>query len=250
MRNVSCVLLILLAGGVLSGGTARAFAGDALDQWMMLAEAPGEDGDSVRESVDRPLRLEDFTVREGVIVWRAPRKVPRKFWTGAGVAFLEHETGHVLTNLLVGSTPRVQSVHYGPIPFFTWEPDHKLNDRDHYLTASAGFTAQHIVDEWILTRHPRLKDERDPYLKGMLTFSYWLSVGYGLNAFIGGGPEKRDTKGMADAARMSEATMGVLVMAPALLDAYRYNHPEARWARRASRAAKVLTVALALRCHH
>jgi len=83
----------------------------------------------------------------------------------------------------------------------------------------------------------------------MLAFNYWLTVGYGANAFFGGGPPRRDTKGMADTARLPEAVIGALILTPALLDAYRYHHPEARWPRRASRTAKVLLLVLALRAH-
>lgn len=243
-RWISCLLAVV--GGFTSGGKF-VHAEDPLEGRVVFTAQAGAADKKSPVAVTHPsLQLKDFVVGDPR-VWRIPGRSGHDFWGGAGVAFLGHETGHLVTNLLIGSTPRLESVHYGFVPFFTWEPDHKLSDRNHYLTASGGFNAQHLCDEWILTRHPRLKDENNPYFKGMLTFSYWLSVGYGLNALTGGGPDKRDTKGMADAARVSEALIGVLVLSPALLDAYRYNHPGARWARRASRAVKLLTLGLAVR---
>jgi len=244
-QSVLCLLAVV---GVSIVGRGVVQAEDVLDGRVVFAavSVKTNSSESKSSSAHRSLRLKDFMVGD-LEVWRAPGKFGHDFWGGAGAAFLGHETGHLLTNLLVGSTPRIQSVHYGFLPFFTWEPDHKLCDRNHYLTASGGFNAQHLFDEWILTHHPHLKDENNPYFKGMLTFSYWLSIGYGLNAFTGNGPDKRDTKGMAEAARISEGLIGVLVLTPALLDAYRYNHPDARWARNASRAVKLLTIGLAVR---
>jgi hypothetical protein len=229
---------------------------------MIAADAGAAQGSSTQGELPtagldgRKLRLADYIVSHPALSLHAPSGTRGPFFLGVLTGLVGHETGHYLANLLVGSTPRAESVHYGSIPFFTWEPDHLLTDREHCLTASAGFNAQNLVNEFLLgthgvraRTHPNLKDSDDAYLKGMLAFNYWLTVGYAANAFLRGGPPRRDTKGMADALRLPESVVGALILTPALLDAYRYNHPEARWPRRTSRATKILLLVLALRAH-
>ena len=41
-----------------------------------------------------------------------------------------------------------------------------------------------------------------------------------------------------------EPVIGLIVLAPAALDGYRYLHPDAKWAKWASRGAKIAAVAL------
>lgn len=171
---------------------------------------------------------------------------PGKFFQGAFVALLGHEAGHYVANWSIGSHPYIKSVNYGPIPFFTIEPNRTLNKREHYITASAGFTGQHIVNEWLLTRHPNLKDEDKPFLKGLAAFNFWLTVGYAATAFAGTGPDERDTKGMADSIGWNEPYIGALILVPTALDTYRYKHPDAKWAKTASRVSKLAIVLLAL----
>lgn len=181
-----------------------------------------------------------------------PRKLgrwagnPAKFFQGAFVALAGHEMGHVIANFAVGADPYLKSVNYGPIPFFTIEPGRKLNNREHYITASAGFNSQHIINEWLLTEHPNLKDEDEPFLRGMAGFNFWLTVGYAATAFAGTGPPERDTKGMADSLGWNERWVGVMILVPTALDTYRYKHPDAKWAVTASRASKLLIIGLAL----
>jgi len=43
-----------------------------------------------------------------------------------------------------------------------------------------------------------------------------------------------------------EPVIGLLVLAPAALDGYRYLHPHATWAKWASRSAKIVGVALTI----
>lgn len=168
-----------------------------------------------------------------------------KFFMGAFVGFAGHETGHVIANYAVGSDPYLKSVNYGPIPFFTIEPGRPLTNREHYITASAGFNAQHIINEWILTRHPNLKDEDEPYLKGITAFNFWLTAGYAATAFAGTGPNERDTKGMADSLGWNERWIGAIILVPTALDTYRYKHPDAKWAKTVSRLSKIAIIALA-----
>ncbi len=165
---------------------------------------------------------------------------PAKFLTGAFVGFLGHESGHLIANYAQGTRPYFKRVDFGFLPFFTIEPGHLLTNRQHYLTASAGFDAQFLTSEWLLTTHPNLRDEDEPFLKGMANFNFWLGVGYAATAFAGFGPKERDTRGMADSLGWSEGVVGGLVLAPTVLDYYRYRHPECKWARTLSRIAKVL----------
>jgi hypothetical protein len=169
---------------------------------------------------------------------------PRRFFTGAFVSFLGHETGHAIANYALDTDPYLKGVEFSFIPFFTIQPGRKLSKREHYITASAGFNAQHAINEWLLTEHPNLQDEDEPFLKGMATFSFWLGVGYAASAFAGYGPQERDTKGMADSLGWSEDSVAALVLAPTLLDAYRYRHPGCKWARGASRLMKLAVVGL------
>lgn len=171
---------------------------------------------------------------------------PGKFFQGAFVALLGHEAGHYVANWSIGSHPYIKPVNYGPIPFFTIEPDRALTKREHYITASAGFTGQHIVNEWLLTKHPNLKDEDEPFLKGIAAFNFWLTVGYAATAFAGTGPDERDTKGMADSLGWNEPYVGALILVPTALDTYRYKHPDAEWAKTASRLSKLAVILLAL----
>jgi hypothetical protein len=56
-----------------------------------------------------------------------------------------------------------------------------------------------------------------------------------------------DTRAMADAIRTSQPLIGGLVIAPALLDGYRYFEPDARWAKWASRVMKAGMLLLILK---
>lgn len=169
---------------------------------------------------------------------------PTRFFEGALAAFVGHESGHFIANYSVGSDPYLRGVHYGPIPFFTIEPGRYLDRHEHYITASAGFNAQNLIDEWLLTSHPNLSKEDDPFLKGIASFNFWLSVGYAATAFAGAGPDERDTKGMADALGWNEKWVGAMILVPAALDTYRYKHPDSKWAVTASRLSKLFIIGL------
>ena len=170
---------------------------------------------------------------------------PGKFFEGAFAAFFGHESGHLIANYSLGTDPYLRGVHYGPIPFFTIEPGRLLNPHEHYITASAGFNAQNIIDEWLLTSHPKLSSENQPFLKGLASFNFWLFVGYAASAFTETGPNQRDTKGMADALGWNERWVGAMILVPAALDTYRYKHPDSKWAVWASRASKLAMISLA-----
>lgn len=174
---------------------------------------------------------------------------PTKFFEGAFVGFLGHETGHLITNTAMNTDLYLMPVHYGPVPFFTIQPGRLLTRHEHYITASAGFNATNIIDEWLLTPHPRLSQENKPLLKGTASFNFWVNVGYAATAFAGTGPNERDTKGMADALGWSEWEVGAMILVPTGLDTYRYKRPDAKWAATLSRIAKLYMIFLAVNAH-
>jgi hypothetical protein len=61
------------------------------------------------------------------------------------------------------------------------------------------------------------------------------------------GPPERDTRGIAASARVDERWVGALVLAPAVLDAWRYYHPDAKWAVWTSRGVKLGMILLVVR---
>ena len=170
-----------------------------------------------------------------------------KFVLGAALAFGGHESGHVVSDLAFGAHPYLDKVHFGPIPFFAVAQRNPVTPRQEFIISSAGFWVQGITNEWILTAHPQLREEHHPLMKGMFAFNILLSLGYGVGALFEVGPTERDPRSMAAASRVAEPLIGVMVLAPALLDAYRYSHPGKRWPAWASRLVKLGSVALTLR---
>jgi hypothetical protein len=81
----------------------------------------------------------------------------------------------------------------------------------------------------------------------LLTFHVITSLVYAGAAFGNTGPVERDTRGMAESLGIKERWVGVLILAPAVLDTYRYFHPDARWAAWSSRGVKMGSVALVLK---
>jgi hypothetical protein len=123
----------------------------------------------------------------------------------------------------------------------------ELSPRREFVVSSAGFWVQEATNEWLLTRRPQLRHEHAPFAKGAFAFNVLTSVGYALVAFARAGPTERDTRGMASSIRVDEPWIGTVVVAPAVLDAYRYFNPESRWAKWTSRAVKIGSVLLVLR---
>ena len=99
----------------------------------------------------------------------------------------------------------------------------------------------------MLTKRPRLRSERAPVAKGLLAFNVLNSAGYAFVAFARAGPFERDTRGMAESIGIDERAIGAIVLAPALLDAYRYFNRGSRWASWTSRATKAGSVLLVLK---
>jgi len=170
-----------------------------------------------------------------------------KLVAGAAVALGAHEGAHLLFDALFDVRPRVKQVSFAGIPFFAIAHRPDLSPRREFTVSSAGFWAQHGISEWLLTDHPALRHERAPFAKGLLTFNLLASTAYAGAAFAKVGPSERDTRGMAMASGIDERWIGALILAPAVLDAYRYFRPGADWARWSSRAIKAGAVLLVAR---
>jgi len=167
-----------------------------------------------------------------------------KFLAGGALGLALHESGHLLFDAIFDANPRVTGVHFGPFPFFAITHRGDLSPRREFTVSSAGFWVQEATNEWLLSRPHALKDDHAPLAKGLLAFNILNSVGYALVAFAKAGPFERDTRGMAAAIGVDERAIGGVILTPAVLDAWRYLHPEARWAVWASRAAKIGSVVL------
>jgi hypothetical protein len=171
------------------------------------------------------------------------------FLAGAATALVAHEAGHLAFDLMFDAAPGFRRVEFGAIPFFA-VTHRDVSRRREFAISSGGFWVQHAIDEWLLTSRPRLRDDRAAFAKGVLAFNVLSSVAYAGAAFARAGPDERDTRGMAESLGrhgVNERWIGVMVLAPAALDAYRYYAPGSRWAIWASRAAKVGVVLLVLR---
>lgn len=171
------------------------------------------------------------------------------FLGGAATALAAHEAAHLAFDFGFGANPRLARVDYGGIPFFAITHD-PVSRRREYLISSAGFSAQHAINEWVLTTRPGLRHDDAPFVKGAIAFNVLASVAYAGAAFSRTGPPERDTRGMAaslGAGGVNERWIGAMVLAPALLDGYRYFVPDSRWAPWVSRAAKIGLVVLVLR---
>jgi hypothetical protein len=152
-----------------------------------------------------------------------------------------------LFDLIFDAGPGLRRVEFGGIPFFALTHRSGLSARREFTISSAGFWAQHAGNEWLLTTRPRLREERAPFLKGMFAFNLLASVAYSGVAFAREGPFERDTRGMATSLGADERWIGALVLAPAVLDAWRYFDPDAKIPVWISRGVKVGAVVLVIK---
>lgn len=167
---------------------------------------------------------------------------------GAVSGLVVHESGHVTASVIFGANPGTKPIHYAGIPFFavTHEP---VTRQKEFVISSAGFWMQHAGSEWLLSTRPNLRHESAPFLKGVLVFNIATSVMYAGAAIGKLGPPERDPLGMANSLGRKgwpEPAVGALILAPALLDGYRYLKPDQRWAAWASRGVKAAFIALTL----
>jgi hypothetical protein len=173
---------------------------------------------------------------------------------GALSAFVLHESGHLVANLMLGNVPKFSGTRvFGFIPFVVILPrigcagDHctKHNGETFgpgrngvFFIATAGFHVQNVTDEVLLTLHPDLMARDAPFQKGMLAFNVFLSTMYAVGAYTGLEDPHGDLAGAARRSGFHEAWLATVVLAPAVLDTYRYFVPSSRWAPWASRASK------------
>ncbi len=195
------------------------------------------------------LCAQETAPRERTATAEEPSKVvaAAKFVAGGALGLLAHELGHLVFNLAFDTDPRLRSVEFHGIPFFAIAHRPDVSRRQEFVISSAGFWVQHAGSEWLLTRRPGLRGERAPVAKGVLAFNVLASAAYAGAAMARTGPPERDTRGIAVTARTDERLVGVLVLTPAVLDAWRYYRPESRWLAWASRAAKIGLVLLIVR---
>jgi hypothetical protein len=170
-----------------------------------------------------------------------------KVLLGGAAGLVLHETGHLVADWAFEEKVVVRKVNYKGIPFFALSHANNLSPRREFVVSSAGFWSQYLYSEQILTHHPALRHEESPVRKGMLTFHVATLLMYSGAAFGKTGPVERDTRGIAESLKINERWLGALLLAPALLDTYRYFHPDARWAAWTSRGVKMGSVALVLK---
>ncbi len=167
-----------------------------------------------------------------------------KFVGGAAAGFVTHEAGHVVFDVVFDADPGVKRVSFGGVPFFAITHKSGLPPSEEYTISSAGFWVQHATSERILTARPDLRTRHAPFLKGWLAWNVLASGAYSVAAFARIGPPERDTRGIAASLSIPEPWVGVMILAPAALDTWRYFHPNSRWARWSSRAIKAGLVVL------
>jgi hypothetical protein len=169
------------------------------------------------------------------------------FLGGGLVGLAAHESGHLLFDTIFDAHATLKAVSFHGVPFFAITHDSGLTPRKEFVIDSAGFWVQEATNEIILSKRPNLRRESAPFTKGVVAFNVLASFAYAGTAFARTGPAERDTRGMAEALGWKEPYVGVLILVPAVLDAVRYFHPEARWAVWGSRASKTFSVVLVLK---
>jgi hypothetical protein len=169
------------------------------------------------------------------------------FLAGGATGLAAHESGHLLFDAIFGAHATIKGVSFHGVPFFAITHDSGLPARQEFVIDSAGFWVQEGTNEWILSKRPDLRHESAPFTKGVVAFNVLASFAYAGAAFARTGPYERDTRGMADSLGWKEPYVGLLILAPAVLDMVRYYHPEARWAAWGSRGAKIFSVVLVIK---
>ena len=162
------------------------------------------------------------------------------FVLGVGLGFVAHESGHLLANGVLDTDMYFKKVTAAGLPFFAIAHREVLSQRQEFAVSAAGFLAQFASVEWVITRTPQLRRRPASVSKGVLAFHLGTSAMYGIAGLGHLGPLERDTRGMATSLGIDEQWVGVAVLAPAILDTYRYFRPSSKWARWASRISKIV----------
>ena len=168
------------------------------------------------------------------------------FLAGGATGLALHESAHLVADAAFGEKPGLKKVDFHGIPFFAITHRSGLPRRKEFTISSAGFWMQHAENEWLLSG-PRPPRSRGPFATGVLTFNVLTSAAYAGAAFAKTGPAERDTRGIAESARLDERWIGALLLAPAALDAWRYFHPGSKWAAWSSRGVKIGMAVLIVR---
>ncbi len=182
--------------------------------------------------------------------------------TAAGVvtAFVVHEGCHAVANLAMANVPTLEPVRFaGFLPFFAVSPNIYCaggtctkrdgqpflpGPRGYAFIVSSGILCQEVTNEIILTEHPRIRYEREPFLKGMLLFNTAASVAYAVANLTGIEPPEGDLHGLDGVVGVPHGVMAAVVLTTAALDIARYFLPDVAWLPWVSRGSKVLTVGL------
>jgi hypothetical protein len=172
-----------------------------------------------------------------------------EFLGGAALGLVAHEAGHLVLDVAFDAEPGFKRVSFAGVPFAAITHRSDVTPRQEFAISSAGFWVQHATSEMILTSRPDLRHRRSPVLKGWLAWNVIASVAYSTAAFGRFGPEERDTRGMAASLGVPEPCIGAMLLGPAVLDGWRYWHPQARWARWASRVSKIGLVVVTAAAH-
>jgi hypothetical protein len=229
-------------------GSARRAARFAWPCVLAAFIVSGWTSDALAQTSDGSAQTPDGSAQTSGRASRSPLRRTGLFLIGAAAGLGIHEGGHVTFGAALGAGPSVKRISYGPIPFFAI--NHRpVTRRREFVISSAGLWTQQASAEWVLTRHRRLRDEDAPALKGLLAFHLVVSTMYGVAGFGRIGPPERDTLGIAASLGrrgVSEPAVGALVLAPAVLDGYRYLRPDSAWARWMSRGLKIGGLALTL----
>ena len=167
----------------------------------------------------------------------------KPFLAGGLSGLAIHEASHLSLDFAFDAEPRFKGVRFGPIPFFAITHRSDVTPEREAFISGAGFFSQHVTSEIILSRRAS-GDALSNFEKGALTFHVATSIAYAGAAFARHGPFERDTRGLADATNTDERLIGVLVLAPAAFDVWRYLRPGSRTAKWGSRIAKVGFVSL------
>jgi hypothetical protein len=171
---------------------------------------------------------------------------------GAASGFVGHELGHVVADLMTGHHPTFHTTKTGPFYFFAIQPccGH-LSNGELYFIASAGLTVNNLSSELILDIGPKLRSHHNPYLKGVLLVDIGLELGYAISGFLESKypnaiPAQSDVGSMARALGARPWQVGLTVMAPAVVDIYRYFVPSSAWAPWVSIESKLFMTGIVL----
>jgi hypothetical protein len=201
-------------------------------------------------------RAEEAPAPEAAVTWGSVAVTASGFAT----AFLAHEACHGLANLAMGNAPTLEPVRFlGLVPFFALSPGFSCNrgtcvrrdgtpfppgQRGYATIVSAGLVCQELTDEIVLTARPRLREERAPFLKGMLLFNTATSVAYGLANLARIEPPAGDLRSLDQVSRVPHGVFAALIIGTAALDLARYFLPDSGWLPWVSRGSKAATVGL------